>query len=140
MAIILVVQNQIEKTAALRQLLLQQGHHTAIVSDAVRAIEWMASQVPDLVITDYVLSASLDGFGLIRFIRQEPRLQGVRVILCVDAHFKGLREYAINCGATEVWSTEEVTLPAFAESIANITGSGFPACSSKPDELRTPNP
>jgi len=125
MAIILIVQNRIEKSLPLRQLLVQHGHHTSIVSDAVRAIEWMAKQVPDLVITDYVLSGALDGFGLIRFIRQEPRLQRVRAILCVDAHFKGLRDHALACGANEVWSTDEVTMPAFAESIARlIQGTG----------------
>jgi len=123
MAKILVVQNQAGKTAALRHLLMQQGHRTAVVSDAIRAIEWMADQVPDLVITDYVMSAPLDGFGLIRFIRQEPRLWRVRVILCVDAHFKGLRDHALNCGANEVWAADEVTLPAFAESIARLIQS-----------------
>lgn len=120
MAIILIVQNQTEKSSSLSRLLVQRGHHTSIVSDAVRAIEWMAKQVPDLVITDYVMSGALDGFGLIRFIRQEPRLQRVRAILCVDAHFKGLRDHALRCGANEVWSADETTLPAFAESIAKL--------------------
>lgn len=123
MATILVVQNQAGKTAALRHLLMQQGHRTAAVSDAIRAIEWMADKVPDLVITDYVMSAPLDGFGLIRFIRQEPRLWRVRVILCVDAHFKGLRDHALHCGANEVWSADEVTMPAFTESIARLLQS-----------------
>lgn len=80
MARILIVEDEFMIAAAAEAALEAAGHRVAVAVNGRDALAWMAEQVPDLVITDYMMPR-LDGGGLVRAMRSDPRLAGVPVIL-----------------------------------------------------------
>ncbi|HVK13789.1 MAG TPA: ATP-binding protein [Gemmataceae bacterium] len=60
--------------------LLAPGHRVEAVPDGAAALEAARRRPPDLILTD-VMMPRLDGFGLLREVRADPRLEGVPVIL-----------------------------------------------------------
>jgi signal transduction histidine kinase len=76
---ILVADDNADMRDYLRRLLEPHWSITA-VGDGVAALDSIEQQVPALVLTD-VMMPNLDGFGLLRAIRAEPRTQHVPVIM-----------------------------------------------------------
>ncbi|WP_348245253.1 ATP-binding protein [Leptolyngbya sp. DQ-M1] len=60
--------------------LLSQGYEVETVSDGFAALEAMTQRLPDLVLSD-VMMPRLDGFGLLRELRADPRTKGIPIIL-----------------------------------------------------------
>ena len=60
--------------------LLGQHYRTEAVSDGEAALAAALARTPDLVLTD-VMMPRLDGFGLLRALRGDPRTSGVPVIM-----------------------------------------------------------
>lgn len=61
------------------QRILGRGHRVTLAYDGERAWQALASDLPDLVITD-IMMPELDGFGLIARMRADERTRGVPVI------------------------------------------------------------
>lgn len=60
--------------------LLSPAYEVATASDGRAALERIQSRVPDIVVSD-VMMPRLDGFGLVRELRADPRTASVPVIL-----------------------------------------------------------
>ena len=60
--------------------LLGQHYRTEAVSDGIAALAAARARMPDLVLTD-VMMPRLDGFGLLRALRGDPRTSGLPVIM-----------------------------------------------------------
>ncbi len=80
MGTILVVDDEPTILDLLVELLQEEGHATLAARDGVAAREALGRAVPDLVITDAMMPR-LDGPGLIRWMRQQPELHDVPVVL-----------------------------------------------------------
>ncbi|HKP11362.1 MAG TPA: PAS domain S-box protein, partial [Blastocatellia bacterium] len=76
---ILVADDNADMRNYLRRLLASRYIVTA-VADGVAALDAARREPPDLILTD-VMMPNLDGFGLLRAIRDDARLAGVPVIL-----------------------------------------------------------
>jgi PAS domain S-box-containing protein len=63
-----------------RRLLQQAGYDVEAVADGVAALNAAQTDTPDLVLSD-VMMPGLDGFGLLRELRADPKLKAVPVIL-----------------------------------------------------------
>jgi DNA-binding response OmpR family regulator len=63
-----------------RRLLLASGYGVTAVADGEAALAAVRQRSPDLLLTD-VMMPKLDGFGLLRAIRNEPGLTSVPVII-----------------------------------------------------------
>ena len=103
MAKILVVEDHADTANALVRLLTSFGHRAVAVPDAVGAVEWMSDRNADLVITDMMMPGDMDGLGLVRFIRREPRLNKVPVVIFTAITNDEFGNYAQSVGATAVW-------------------------------------
>ncbi|HZZ56714.1 MAG TPA: ATP-binding protein [Opitutaceae bacterium] len=78
--------------------LLARQHDVVTVSDGEAALAAIQERVPDLVLSD-VMMPRLDGFGLVRRLRGDPRTETLPVILLSarageDARIEGLGEGA----------------------------------------------
>ena len=63
-----------------RRLLESHGYKVTAVADGEQALEVARAAVPDLVLTD-VMMPRLDGFGLLRALREDTRLAGVPIVM-----------------------------------------------------------
>ena len=80
MATILVVDDEPTILELLVELLRDEGHVTLAAGDGHMALEVLGRVVPDLVITDAMMPR-LDGPGLVRWMREQPGLRHVPVVL-----------------------------------------------------------
>jgi signal transduction histidine kinase len=84
----------------IRRLLLDQGYHVEAVGDGEAAIAAARRQVPDLVLSD-VMMPVLDGFALLRALREDPLLCDIPVILLSARAGEEARIEGIDAGADD---------------------------------------
>ena len=80
MATILVVEDEPPIRELLTELLLDEGYDVLSAPDGIAALEILAGRLPDLLITDAMMPG-LDGSGLVRRMRADPRTAAVPVLL-----------------------------------------------------------
>jgi FixJ family two-component response regulator len=85
-SIILVVDAARELRELLGALLIAEKYQVITVSDGAEALAWIsrAGVQPDLILTDYSLSGSMNGLGLVQDIRQALRRNIPAIILTGD--------------------------------------------------------
>lgn len=81
MAKILVVDDSAVYRKELVVLLSSDGHLTSEAADGLDALIVARNERPDVVISD-ILMPSMDGFALVRALREDPSLSATRVIFC----------------------------------------------------------
>ena len=78
--LILVVEDSPTQAVQLEYILSADGRYqVAVAGDGLEALEFLKSRVPQLVITDIVMP-NLDGYGLCRRIKEDPRLSQIPVV------------------------------------------------------------
>ncbi|MDP9357905.1 MAG: response regulator [Chloroflexota bacterium] len=80
MGTILVVDDEPTIRELLVELLRDEGHTILGAVDGLAAMEVLEHTVPDLVITDAMMPRR-DGSGLVRWMREQPDLRPVPVII-----------------------------------------------------------
>jgi CheY-like chemotaxis protein len=105
------------KLAALRLGAL--GYVVETAADGQEALSCARHKPPDAIVSD-VLMPTLDGFGLCRAVRQDPRLAGVPVVLVSSAYIEEEdRALATRVGADAC----VVRTPELSEVIAALTAT-----------------
>ncbi len=84
MASILVVDEEIEVGAAVRRVLERAGYLVTVVNNATAALEAVAQQPPDIVITDIIM----------------PKVHGVELIKTLRERYARIRIIAISGGGS----------------------------------------
>ncbi|MDP1817298.1 MAG: response regulator, partial [Leadbetterella sp.] len=51
------------------------------VSNGIDCLEMLKKEIPDLILLDIMLPFPLDGFSILRILKNDPRLAGIPVIL-----------------------------------------------------------
>jgi len=107
---ILVVDDNADMREYLRQLLCDWT--IEIATDGALALEAARERQPDLVITD-VMMPRLDGFGLLRELRRDPRTDAVPVLMLSARAGEEARVSGLSAGAddyiTKPFSARELT-------------------------------
>ena len=78
---ILVVDDDREFVAAVKELLLSHSYNVSVAYDRRSAFEKLASEKPDLVILDVVLDRYSDGFVICKKLRYDKNLRDIGVIV-----------------------------------------------------------
>jgi CheY-like chemotaxis protein len=78
--LILIADDEFGLAEVLAQLLSDRGHEALVAVNGAAALERMAERRPDLVLLD-VMMPMLDGPGLLRRMRDDPRLADIPVVL-----------------------------------------------------------
>ena len=95
MAKILIVDDDVEITTLLDNILSLNGFDSAVINNSNLAMEAAESMKPDLFILDLMMPQP-NGFELCRMIRSNPNLINIPIIIITDIvvhHFKtGIRK------------------------------------------------
>ena len=91
MSKILIAEDNPVNRELLRELLEMRGHTVAEACDGEEALGMMEQSQPDLVLLDIGMPL-LDGFGVIRKIRENPRFASMPVVAVTAYAMQGDRE------------------------------------------------
>jgi CheY-like chemotaxis protein len=80
MKTVLVAEDEPAILEMLAAVLGDEGHRVVVAADGLAALEVLAREVPDLVLTDAMMPR-LDGLGLVRRMREDPRTAGIPVVV-----------------------------------------------------------
>jgi CheY-like chemotaxis protein len=69
-------------------------------ADPRQALAWVAANVPDLIIVDYMMP-ELDGIEFIRLVRDMPGRKLVPILMVTADHQKQVRYRSLDLGANE---------------------------------------
>ncbi|RYD82774.1 MAG: response regulator, partial [Verrucomicrobiaceae bacterium] len=113
---ILVADDNADMRAYVTRLLQNAQYSVEAVADGAAALATVRQRRPDLVVTD-VMMPNLDGFGLLRAIRDDPALQDLPVVLLSARAGEEARIEGLQAGADDY-----LTKPFSArELVATIT-------------------
>jgi CheY-like chemotaxis protein len=77
--IVLVVEDELDSRLMMGRMLEALGARPVLAEDAASALRALAEEAPDLILCDLRL-AGLDGFALLRRLREDPKLSGKPVV------------------------------------------------------------
>lgn len=118
---ILVVDDNRASRELLRALLRAPDRHILEASQGQEALELIAQEQPDLVLLDIEMPV-LDGYGVVRALRQNPRLASIWVVAVTANAMQGARERALAAGF-DGYITKPISAPAVREQVAELLGS-----------------
>ena len=70
------------------------------MDSAVKALEWCETNIPDLILTDYMMP-EMDGLEFIARLRQKEEMREIPVVVVTTADVKEIRQKALELGAID---------------------------------------
>ncbi len=96
--VILVVDDLEENRQILVQMLTDVGFQVETAVEGAAALALIAQQIPDAVITDLRMPTGMDGLALTRYIRQQPHLQHLPIIINSASVFAAQKQASFTAG------------------------------------------
>lgn len=127
MSTILIVDDRRANRDYLETLLSYAGHRLLGAADGAEALASARAERPDLIIAD-ILMPTMDGFELVRQLREDPAIAKTPVIFwTAHYHEREAQALAVTCGVVSV-----ITKPSEPEVVLNAVQSalGFAAPAS----------
>jgi CheY-like chemotaxis protein len=121
MARILVVDDNAASRELLRHVFKPAFGEVLEASRGEEAIEKIAREQPDLVLLDLEMPG-LDGYAVLRRVRQDTRLAALRVVAVTARAMQGDREKALAAGF-DGYITKPVSAATLAEEVRAIVDS-----------------
>jgi PAS domain S-box-containing protein len=100
---ILIVDDDARNAFALSKLLNERGVKMYIAASAAKALEKLETLDVNLILTD-IMMPGMDGYELIKALRQQPRFQKIPIIALTAKAMKGDRDKCIEAGANDYLS------------------------------------
>jgi chemosensory pili system protein ChpA (sensor histidine kinase/response regulator) len=95
--LILVVDDSLTVRRVTQRLLLREGYRVALAKDGLDALERLAEEVPQVVLSDIEMPR-MDGFDLVRNLRNDARWRDLPVIMITSRIAQKHREHAAELG------------------------------------------
>jgi chemosensory pili system protein ChpA (sensor histidine kinase/response regulator) len=95
--LVLVVDDSITVRRVTQRLLKREGFRVALANDGLHALEVLAQEKPDVVLSDIEMPR-MDGFDLVRNIRNDVNLRDLPVIMITSRIAEKHREHAMELG------------------------------------------
>ena len=96
--LVMVVDDSITVRRVTQRLLQREGYRVVMASDGVQALEKLRAELPCMVLSDIEMP-HMDGFGLVRQIRADERLQHLPLVMITSRIADKHREHALSLGA-----------------------------------------
>jgi putative two-component system response regulator len=95
--------------------------HAHVFADSRQALAWVTTNVPDLIIVDYMMP-ELDGLEFIRLVREMPGLKLVPILMITANDQKQIRYRALDLGANDFLTKpiDKVEFLARARNMLNL--------------------
>jgi CheY-like chemotaxis protein len=94
---ILVADDNVASRELIREVLELSNYEVIEASDGLDALHKARQSTPDLVLVD-IQMPHLDGYGVLRELRADPRCEGLRVLALTAFAMQSDRERAMNAG------------------------------------------
>src|SRR5579862_7375155 len=94
---ILVADDNAASRELIREVLEMSGYHVVEASNGQEAVSRVHETAPDLVLVD-IQMPRLDGYGVLRELRGDPKFAGLRVVALTAFAMQGDRERALEAG------------------------------------------
>ena len=97
---IVLADDNADMRAYVSRILQQAGYVVEAVADGAAAVAAARRELPELVVTD-VMMPGLDGFGVLRALRDDPAMEGLPVILLSAQAGEASRVEGLTAGADD---------------------------------------
>jgi CheY-like chemotaxis protein len=123
MAKVLVVDDNVETARALALLLKFHRHEVGTAYSGEEALERIqAEDPPELVLLDFMMPG-MDGGEVLRRVRQQPRLNRVRVVVFSALNDPAVRDYLLARGAQGFWTKASFDYHNLATEVDRVLGA-----------------
>jgi chemosensory pili system protein ChpA (sensor histidine kinase/response regulator) len=95
--LVLVVDDSLTVRRVTQRMLVREGYRVSLAKDGMDALERLSEELPSVVLTDIEMPR-MDGFDLVRNIRNDSRLKGMPVIVITSRIAQKHRDYATELG------------------------------------------
>ena len=96
--LVLVVDDSITVRRVTQRLLKREGYRVELAADGLQAITLLEQERPAVVLSDIEMP-QMDGFELLRHIREQESLAGLPVIMITSRTAQKHKEHALEMGA-----------------------------------------
>ncbi len=117
---ILVAEDDLASRELIREILEARGYEVVEVGDGQEAVQKIAEKKPDLVLLDIQMPL-LDGFGVLRQLRQDSRFASLPVVAVTSYAMGGDREKALAAGF-DAYLTKPINAAALNKQIEQLLG------------------
>jgi two-component system, cell cycle response regulator DivK len=120
MSKILIAEDNAVNRELLRELLEMRGHTVAEACDGEEALRMIEQTQPDLLLLDIGMPL-LDGFGVIRKVRENPRFAPLPVVAVTAYAMQGDREKILS-SKFDGYLSKPVNAQSLAEELDRLLG------------------
>ena len=117
---ILVAEDDLASRELIREILEARGYEVVEVGDGQEAVQKIAEKKPDLVLLDIQMPL-LDGFGVLRQLRQDSRFASLPVVAVTAYAMQGDRAKALAAGF-DAYLTKPLNAAALKKQIEQLLG------------------
>jgi two-component system, cell cycle response regulator DivK len=115
---ILVVEDNEQNRILMRQILTYHGYDVLEAADGLTGLEMARAHTPALILLDIQMPV-MNGFMVIRELRNNPELRKIKVIAVTSFAMKGDREKALQAGFDE-YVTKPIDTRKFPELVKQV--------------------
>lgn len=115
---ILVVEDNEQNRILMRQILTYHGYEVLEATDGLTGLEMARAHIPALILLDIQMPV-MNGFAVIRELRNNPELRKIKAIAVTSFAMKGDREKALQAGFDE-YVTKPIDTREFPELVKQV--------------------
>jgi len=115
---ILLIEDNEQNRILMRQILVRKGYDLLEAKDGLTGLEMARAHIPALILLDIQMPV-MNGFMVIRELRNDAELRKIKVIAVTSFAMKGDREKALQAGFDE-YVTKPIDTRTFPELIKQI--------------------
>jgi CheY-like chemotaxis protein len=115
---ILVIEDNEQNRILMRQILTCHGYDVLEAADGLTGLEMARAHMPALILLDIQMPV-MNGFAVIRELRNNPELRKIKVIAVTSFAMKGDREKALQAGFDE-YVTKPIDTRKFPELVKQV--------------------
>jgi CheY-like chemotaxis protein len=115
---ILVIEDNEQNRILMRQILIPHGYDVLEAKDGLTGLEMARTHMPELILLDIQMPV-MNGFMVIRELRNDPELRKIKVIAVTSFAMRGDREKALQAGFDE-YVTKPINTRTFPELVKQV--------------------
>src|ERR1039457_5995873 len=123
---ILFVEDDAVVLTTYRNLLQREGFHIESAQDGLEALKALSQATPELIVLDLMLP-KFDGADVLKFIRADPRLKTIPIIIFSNAQVTDFTEDAITKHLRKTDCTPSILLQTIREMLSETSDDGTDA-------------
>jgi CheY-like chemotaxis protein len=117
---VLIAEDNPVNRELLRELLEVRGYEVEEACDGEEALEMIERTQPNILLLDLNMP-NLDGFGVVRRVRDNPRLSDLPVLAVTAYAMRGDREKVLNAGF-DGYLSKPISAVSLAEELERLLG------------------